>query len=286
MACIKIKKINAEGDYNEETTVEVMGIENDANSVVKEVLEILREKESIPETGELDSGDEDARLTATLRSNENFEHSCNFRIIVNESITPELLRTAVERRSVDKVVSPYDEIDIPLDTGDIVTVVCAYSSSDTARFIFKDCWDKEMMNEDVTNEGGYYASKGRKHVMEDIYPRLPQEWRNIMKPRRMLEEIGDERIGYADPMWIPSATDILGTPEQCWWKDFDDGFQLPIFKKKRERVKECGDSGTFPYWLRSAHATGTGHFCRVYSDGCAGSDYASYSYGFAPGFDI
>lgn len=51
-------------------------------------------------------------------------------------------------------------------------------------------------------------------------------------------------------------------------------------------MKECGDKGTYIWWLRSGYAGGTGNFCNVYADGSAGNDRACYSFGFAPGFDI
>lgn len=51
-------------------------------------------------------------------------------------------------------------------------------------------------------------------------------------------------------------------------------------------MKECGDKGTYFWWLRSGYASGTGNFCFVDTDGSA-IDYAAYfSAGFAPGFDI
>ena len=195
--------------------------------------------------------------------------ACNFRMFVSEDITPEDLKTAKEEGNIDEVVSPYDEIDIPLDTGGSVTVVCAYSDPNTARFVFKDCWDEAVMNDEATNKGGYYKSKGRAHVLVDILPHIAQEWRELMKPRKMVEEIDGERLEYADLMWLPSATDMFGTPENCWWNDLDDSFQLPIFQKERERVKECGDEGTYPYWLRSVNATNSYTFCYVYTDGSA-----------------
>lgn len=193
---------------------------------------------------------------------------------------------AKKEGKLDKFISPFDEIDIPLDTGGYVTVVCAYSNPNTARFVFKDCWDESAMNDEATNKGGYYKSKGRAHVLVDILPHIAQEWRAIFKPRKMAEEIDGERIEYADLMWLLSATDVFGPSEEGYWKDIDDGFQLPIFKRERDRVKECGSEGTYPYWLRSVYATNSGNFCYVNTGGSAGNSGALWSYGFAPGFDI
>ena len=56
--------------------------------------------------------------------------------------------------------------------------------------------------------------------------------------------------------------------------------------EERDRVKECGDEGTYPYWLRSVSATGSTGFRLVFTDG-SGSGYGAHcSHGFAPGFDI
>ena len=51
-------------------------------------------------------------------------------------------------------------------------------------------------------------------------------------------------------------------------------------------MKECGDKGTYFWWLRSVDASGTNYFCRVSAGGSASYSYAYYSIGFAPGFDI
>ena len=51
-------------------------------------------------------------------------------------------------------------------------------------------------------------------------------------------------------------------------------------------MKECGDKGTYFWWLRSVDASDTYNFCIVDTDGSASGSYAYSSYGFAPGFDI
>ena len=51
-------------------------------------------------------------------------------------------------------------------------------------------------------------------------------------------------------------------------------------------MKEVPGNGTYPYWLRSPFASNSTYFVSVYADGAVGIDYASYSYGFAPGFDL
>lgn len=290
MADIKIKRTNTVGDYTAETAVEITG----ADYINEELVKAILDKTGRAETPLIVNAH--PGTTAEVGSESSIEQEekreardvqlCRFRMVESGDISPDDLKTAVEEGNVDELVSPYDEIDIPLDTGGSVTVVCAYSSPNTARFVFKDCWDEAAMNDEATNKGGYYKSKGRAHVLVDILPHIAQEWRAIFKPRKMVEEIDGERIEYADLMWLLSATDVFGPSEEGYWKDTDDGFQLPIFKRERDRVKECGSEGTYPYWLRSVYATRSGGFCYVGTDGGADGADASWAHGFAPGFDI
>ena len=290
MADIKIKRTNTVGDYTAETAVEITG----ADYINEELVKAILDKTGRTETPLIVNAH--PGTTAEVGSERSTEQEekreardvqlCRFRMVESGDISPDDLKTAVEEGNVDEVVSPFDEIDIPLDTGGTVTVVCAYSSPNTARFVFKDCWDEAAMNDEATNKGGYYKSKGRAHVLVDILPHIAQEWRAIFKPRKMVEEIDGERIEYADLMWLLSATDVFGPSEEGYWKDIDDGFQLPIFKRERDRVKECGSEGTYPYWLRSVHARYSYPFCCANTDGGAGGNGAIWSYGFAPGFDI
>lgn len=283
MADIKIRRSGRAGRYNTETSVEVLGADYINEELIKNVLDKMRPIEALL----MDKGgDREQPEGANHKEAGTQPGIYNFRMVVSEDISPEELKTAVWEGNVDETVSPYDEIDIPIDTGETVTVVCAYSAPTTARFVFKDCLGEGVMNDEATNKGGYYKSKGRKRVLEDIYPHLPEDWKAIIKPRKLVEEIDGERVEYEDLMWLLSATDVFGTPEDCFWKDIDDSFQLPIFKRERERVKECGDEGTYPYWLRSVRASTTYYFCYVYTSGSAGYYYASNSHGFAPGFDI
>ena len=196
------------------------------------------------------------------------------------------LKAAIQDGRGPEMICPFDEIDISLDTGKIITATCAFVNNDLARFVFKDCFDEGQMNGTATNKTGYFGSVGRRHILEDIYPHLPQELRGMIRPRKIMETINGELKEYADPLWLPSATDLFGAPEEKWWPDEPDSFQLPIFLKERDRVKECLDKGTWFYWLRSVYATNAAHFCFVCTDGSASNRYAYISIGFAPGFDL
>ena len=211
---------------------------------------------------------------------------CRLRSIHVGFVSPSQLKRAKAEGKLDHLLAQRDEIEVPLDTGGTVTVVCCYVTPTSARFVFKDCWDEGVMNDEATNKTGYFKSKGRKHVLEDIYPHIAAEWREIIVPRTFVETIEGERVEYSDPLWLPSATDVFGTPDGAWWKDGDDDFQLPVFARERDRVKECGDKGTYLWWLRSVRASSASYFCLVSTGGSAGSYDAYLSRGFAPGFDI
>lgn len=105
-------------------------------------------------------------------------------------------------------------------------------------------------------------------------------------PRHLCEEIDGETYEYFDSLWLPSATDVFGNDPDGWWKEETDSFQLPIFKAERDRVKEVPGNGTYPWWLRSPRASYSTYFVLVYTDGAVTDNYADYSFGFAPGFDL
>lgn len=279
MADIKIK--HNETPFGRETNVEVMGVEYGADELTKAILNTFGRAGMNSAEVNITTPDEQATQQAKA-----VPGLCKLRMIVNGDISPEDFKTAISEGNVDELISPFDEIEIPLDTGGSVTVVCGYSDSHTARFVMKDCWDEAVMNEENTNKTGYFKSRGRAHVLTDILPHIAQEWREIFKPRQMVEIIDGERVEYADLMWLPSATDVFGPSEDGYWKDEGDNFQLPIFEKERDRVKECGDEGTYPYWLRSVSASNTNYFRGVNTSGVSYSNGAGNSLGFAPGFDI
>ena len=77
--------------------------------------------------------------------------------IFRSSILRSFLSPALSRRGFCRFLIRCQ----PLDTVGTVTVVCGYSDSCAARFVLKDCWDEAVMNEEATNKGGYFKSKGR-----------------------------------------------------------------------------------------------------------------------------
>jgi hypothetical protein len=93
-----------------------------------------------------------------------------------------------------------------------------------------------------------------------------------------------EPTGGPDPLWVPSLTEMdeeADTPV-----DIDD-VHFDLYNTEKSRVKECGDHGTWWYWLRSAMASSTTYFESVNLNGSVPySNYADYTYGVCFGFCI
>lgn len=144
------------------------------------------------------------------------------------------------------------------------------------RFVFKDALaEPHRMNDDWTNKGGYKASEGRRYILEEVYPRLPADLRALIRPRKIVENIREGVLEYEDPLWLPSETDMFGRGEDSWQHgkvDGPDDFQLPIYMTERDRVKLCGDYGTYPQWCRSVHSSSANRFCLVGGGGSASTD--------------
>ena len=204
----------------------------------------------------------------------------------NKEISIPELKEAISSGNGLEVIRPFDKLAIELKNGERVNAVCGgYINEKCVRFVLEDCLaERWRMNDTSTNKGGYLKSEGRRHVLEDLLPLFPDELAEAFAPRFMSEEIDGERHEYADTLWLPSATDVFGAGE--WWNEEPDSVQLEIFKRERDRVKEHIGDGTWFWWLRSPDASGSNGFVSVDTDGTVSYYYASYSYGFAPGFDL
>lgn len=210
------------------------------------------------------------------------------RHIQTSHIGTEEIKTAIQTKTVDKIIKPYDEIDIMLDNEKMATVVCGYSSPSMARFAFKNCWSGTVMYNEDHHDGGYYNSKGRRHVLKTILPHFPKEWRDIIKPRKLTEEINGQKVEYEDDMWLFSATDVFGPPKDEideLRKNETDSFRLPIFVEAEQRIKTLKNKPCH-YWLRTACMDSPFHFEIVDFNGMRCSGWVDCVYKIVPGFDI
>ena len=215
---------------------------------------------------------------------------------VYEEITWEQVKALATSGEATKALPLHTEITMDLEGGETATVEVAAHLPATedkpagVRFVFKDCLAEPCrMNDDWTNAGGYKDSEARRHVLEDIFPKLPADLRSLIRPRKITENVRGETLVYEDPLWLPSETDLFGRGDESWQHgavDGPDDFQLPIFQTERDRVKQRPGCGTTMYWLRSVHAMIRNTFCLVRTRGSAYPTNADLSYGVAPGFDL
>lgn len=181
-----------------------------------------------------------------------------------------------------------DELPITLKTGEEVTLQLAdMTLGDRPCFVLKDCLrDEKQMNKRSTNEGGWEKCFLREYLNETIFHMLPDELQEIIVPRVIRQKLDGETIETEDKLWLPSFTEMFGANADWATADADDERQFQLYKTERSRVKECGDRGTWWYWLRSPRGSSSTDGCRVDSYGGADGTSASYSRGVAFGFCI
>ena len=120
---------------------------------------------------------------------------------------------------------------------------------------------------------------------ETIIHMLPDELREMIVPRRIVQAMDGERLESEDKLWLPSFTEMFGKEGAEDWAPADtDETQLELFSTERSRVKERPGNGTWWYWLRSPRGSYSARFCCVYSYGDATYGNASDACGVAFGF--
>lgn len=160
------------------------------------------------------------------------------------------------------------------------------------------------MNTSNTNSGGWANSHMRKTVLgSDASPTsprantllaaLPADLRAVMKP---ITKYSDNTGGGNNTAsYVTSTTDYLpllsefeyhGT--RAYANSAEQNFQqqYAYYQAGNSKVHcKHNATGTAAYaWCRSVYATDAGAFCRVYTDGSAGTTGASNSWAVAPGF--
>ncbi len=210
-------------------------------------------------------------------------------LTVKRNITVELsweaIATAAKVGKLNELLCLGDEIPVELKTGEKVVLQLAdMTVGDRPCFVLKDCLKEEQpMNKKLTNKGGWKDCWMREWLNGTMFQLLPEELQAIIVPRVIKQTIGGEVVETKDKLWLPSFTELFG--ENKDWAPADTGdAQFQLYQTERSRVKECGDRGTWWYWLRSPCGSNSTGFCSVISGGGANYNYASYSYGVAFGF--
>ena len=189
-----------------------------------------------------------------------------------------------------------DECDLPLTTGEVVTVVIGDFNHNTITgtnnraaiaFTFKNCLNTTYkMNTNQTNSGGWNGSAMRNTQMPAILNTFPAEL------------IADGAIKYVDVLASAGnkSTSIVTSSDRLRLHSLaelglshssvvsGEGTKYAYYTSGN-RVKTVGGAASL-YWTRSPSIDFGNPFCCVTASGSADSAYADYSAGVACGFDI
>lgn len=206
----------------------------------------------------------------------------------------EALKAAVADGSIKEMLHSGDRIPVTLKTGENVIFEATYPEDDPLYagnetnkpyFVLRDCLaDEHAMNKSRTNEGGWAASDMRRYLNKTIFALLPDDLQAVIAPTKITQIIDGERVECEDKLFLISKTQAFG--KGSWTEYEPDDTHLDIFKTERDRVKECGNNGTWFWWLRSPNSSYSTNFCDVNNGGGSGSYIANGSLGVAFGFCI
>ena len=193
------------------------------------------------------------------------------------------IKAAVENGTVRELLHSRDQIPVTLKTGEEVIFDVAYDETGKLFFVMHDCMDKEhVMNERWTNAGGWPACDMRRYLNTTVFDVLPDDLQEVISLTTIKQVIYGETVTCEDKLFLLSRTQVFGKGR--WTEKEPDDTQLDIFLTERDRVKLCGDHGTWFWWLRSA--ANINSFSNVYTSGYDNTSGADSSYGVALGFCI
>ena len=203
--------------------------------------------------------------------------------IIRETVTPfdwAELKAAVEAGTIKS----RDLIHFNLRTGEEVAARVTHDGKGNLFFVLEDCLeDGHAMNKRATNKGGWAECEMRKYLNKTVFALLPDELQAIIKPTKIVQVLDGERTECEDKLFLLSKAQVFGD----YSENEPEDSHFDIFKREKDRVKECGDSGAWWWWLRSPYSQSSTNFCVVYNTGgSAGNGHAYTSGGVAFGFSI
>ena len=151
------------------------------------------------------------------------------------------------------------------------------------------------MNTSNTNSGGWNNSYMRKTICPAFLAALPMAWQNIIAACTKYSDNtggGSNTASYvtatSDKIWLLSEMEVQGTRSYANSAEANYQKQYDYYRNGNSKVKyqHTATTSACYWWLRSAYASGTHHFCFVRTDGSASAYYAVWSSGFAPGFKV
>lgn len=151
-------------------------------------------------------------------------------------------------------------------------------------FQLHDCYaDTKVMNSSSTNSGGWTSCAMRSTHLPAILALMPTEIQNGIREVNKLTSAGSQSATInttADKLFLLSEVEIFGSTT---YSEAGEGTQYDYYKAGNSKVKKRNGSAA-DWWERSPFGGNSAGFCRVYSNGDAGCDYASFAFGVAFGF--
>ena len=142
------------------------------------------------------------------------------------------------------------------------------------------------MNSSNTNSGSWNGSARRTWCNNVFRNAIPSTLRAIFKQFKTVTAQtynGSTNQTSVDYFALPAEREIFDARNYCNQTEYNALFQFDYYKTASNRVKKLGKTGTASYWWgRSPSCGSSAGFCSVYSNGNAGSDYASGTNGLAP----
>lgn len=178
-----------------------------------------------------------------------------------------------------------DKIPVTLKSGEEVELVYTRDENGNGYMVLDNClFDEHVMNKKNTNAGGWKDCEMRRFLNGTIFNLLPDDLQAVIEPTTIKQVLGGKDVECEDKIFLLSKTQVFGKGN--WTDKEPDDTQLDVFHTERSRVKECGDNGTWFWWLRSPHSSNTTNFCLVGNGGNSDSGSAAGSYGVAFGFSF
>lgn len=195
------------------------------------------------------------------------------------------LKEAANMGALDTVLCRGDQIPVTLKNGEEVVFDVTSDENGKIFFVAHDCLnDQHRMNEDWTNEGGWDACEMRAYLNSTVLALLPDEIQEVIAPTTIVQVLNGKRVECTDKLFLLSHTQVFGKDRYAEIEPEDT--QIDIFSTERNRVKMCGDHGTWWWWERSPNSGSSTTFCFVSNIGTANNNNAYYTIGVAPSFCI
>ena len=161
-----------------------------------------------------------------------------------------------------------------------------YAAGGKAALTFQlhDCYaNMKAMNSSDTNSGGWKNSAMRSAHLPEILALMPTEVQNGIREVSKLTSAGRKSSTInttSDKLFLLSEVEIFGSTS---YSAAGEGTQYDYYKDGNSKVKKRNGASA-GWWERSPSASDSTFFCRVFSNGGAGRNYASYENGVAFGF--